>query len=125
LPDELYLLGPFVRALREAGLSIGLFFENRAKNYCYVPRQFRPQAMAMFPDAVFVNETSAGDTPSQQLSFAMASNGFANPENSGRLLVTFNGIESCMGCPLRLVGGQDDTASAEWLEERLAAMVEI
>jgi hypothetical protein len=123
-PDELYLLGPVERALKEEGPAIGVWFENRAKNCLYVPRPFRQQAVAMFPDAVFVDENSPGGSPAGRHSAAIAENRLSGHGNRARPLVNCEGIEMCVGAPLRLVESAADEASVEWIAARTAEMVE-
>lgn len=126
LADDIVLQRPFSKLLRELGPNYGLYFTNRAKNFIYVLRSFSEEARQMFPDAVFVDDDSPGDSPGGQLKTAVEDNDLVNSVNSSRLLITTCGLESLMGTPYRFLehgGGDDARTSAAWVENRLASQV--
>jgi len=103
LTDEFFLSRLFMKALQELGLSIGLLFDKRAKNYLHVPLPLLYHLQAMCPNAVVVTDESPGDNPSDQLKLAAVAYNLSAPENAPRPLVTTCGVERVMGSPICLV----------------------
>lgn len=125
-PDKLFLMRPFSKALRDFGPTVGLTFTKRAKNYFYVPLPYRARAQAMYPDAIFVDDDSPGDSPGDQLKVAADTHTLTAPENLSRLLITSCGVERLMGSPLRLVEREGEPArvSTEWLRLQVKGMAD-
>ena len=94
---EAHLLRPFNHALRVLGPIVGLHFDSLDKNYTYVPRCFADSLRTMYPDAVFIDDSTPGSSPKEQLAYG------ARHLNQGSrsLLISFVGIPKLMGAPLR------------------------
>lgn len=126
IADELYLMRPFTKLLREKGPKYGVRFTKRAKNYVYVLRRFADAVRALYPDAIVVDDDSPGSSPSDQLKQAVERHALMDPENASKLLITVCGVESLMGSPFRYLEMGDNEAarvSAAWIDRRLSALV--